>query len=500
MTTLIPKFDLKDGSSIPTGAINRPINLKLEETISVQDFGATGDGVTDDTAAIQAAFDAIYTNANGFNDVYASQGKLKALYFPKGNYKITSTVYFGSSTKYITGGGIIFAPDAIIMAENTDPASFGMVIRNIIQGYFENIQIRNIVGGSALRLTCISDTIFNRLMAGATGTYCLKLSSLHYNVQYLNVGVGQHATVNGAEYGIYYNNEADDGIVGLAGMVICNFTNIGCSATTNNFWFEQNGPSPDGWISGQVSFDTVDTEGVSVPGGTNFVVKNFARAVKISNVWSETEGIFQFINCENILFENSSLTNGQQPGMFFENCGLVTLINCIIANRPVFTGTTKYLTYNSCLLQSYSAREIIANNQGSVENVSFINSRAIQQQNTYNLPSVPTYSAGVIYIYVMGTRANIAGLNTLITYVDTLGATQTVRAFGQYPSTYNVSTSNMEIPFSLANYASGFSMVAYTRAGPARLRRIRRLRTGDPRAGRELRGELLAHQRPGAGG
>ena len=55
MTTLIPKIDLKNGGSTPAGAINRPINQKIQEFVSVNDFGAVGDGTTDDTAAIRAA-------------------------------------------------------------------------------------------------------------------------------------------------------------------------------------------------------------------------------------------------------------------------------------------------------------------------------------------------------------------------------------------------------------------------------------------------------------
>lgn len=59
------------------GAVARTASDKLRDTVSVKDFGAVGDGVTDDTAAIQAAISASYG---------------KKLFVPDGTYKMLSSV------------------------------------------------------------------------------------------------------------------------------------------------------------------------------------------------------------------------------------------------------------------------------------------------------------------------------------------------------------------------------------------------------------------------
>jgi hypothetical protein len=93
MTTLIPKYDLMNGGSTPTGAINRPINLKLGDFISVMDFGAVGDGTTDDTTAIQNAINTATIGTNG-----------QTIYFPKGTYLVSGLTITSSSGNNNTTG------------------------------------------------------------------------------------------------------------------------------------------------------------------------------------------------------------------------------------------------------------------------------------------------------------------------------------------------------------------------------------------------------------
>lgn len=69
-----------------TGAVTTTVQDKLRESVSVKDFGAVGDGVTDDTAAVQAAI------AAGT----ASSVTPYAIYFPTGSYRITSSLTCGA--------------------------------------------------------------------------------------------------------------------------------------------------------------------------------------------------------------------------------------------------------------------------------------------------------------------------------------------------------------------------------------------------------------------
>ena len=165
MTTLIPKFDLKNGGSTPTGAINRTIYQKLSDTISVKDFGAVGDGTTDDTTAI--------TNAIA----YAVANEQPTINFPSGNYLVTSTIVIdhngvcleGESSRVsgnsVTGGPINQAYGTRIKYTGTSAAI--KVSRAAVTpvppestNFIENICIRN------MQINCTS--------AAQYGLHCIK--------------------------------------------------------------------------------------------------------------------------------------------------------------------------------------------------------------------------------------------------------------------------------------------------------------------------------------
>lgn len=174
MTTLIPKYD--QGS---TGAINRPFNLKLEETISVKDFGAVGNGVVDDTTAMNAAFSSGASN----------------IYFPAGTYNVSSSLTIPPNTS-VYGDGSKVTILKYIGTSGTDFINF-----TINKDYptrspntFSDIQINgNSLANNGLVLFRVSYVTINRVWVqnclkngiyiqgdGTTSTYAYTLGS-YYN-------------------------------------------------------------------------------------------------------------------------------------------------------------------------------------------------------------------------------------------------------------------------------------------------------------------------------
>lgn len=139
------------------GAVPRALQSKDRDVVSVKDFGAAGDGTTDDTAAIQAAIDAA--------------GGPSTVYFPAGTYLITSTINITRDRTQLRCAGIWvtvfkFQPTANDVMFSFDNANANQLINQC-----------SITGGCAFTST---DTSYAKIGVQVNDGSCITLKDIHF--------------------------------------------------------------------------------------------------------------------------------------------------------------------------------------------------------------------------------------------------------------------------------------------------------------------------------
>lgn len=79
---------------------SRSIQLKLDDIVNVRDFGATGDGTTNDTDAINRALSQIYKTPNQINGLLPR----RTIYFPGGTYITSNTIQIPPNARLVGDG------------------------------------------------------------------------------------------------------------------------------------------------------------------------------------------------------------------------------------------------------------------------------------------------------------------------------------------------------------------------------------------------------------
>jgi hypothetical protein len=219
------------------------VQTKLRQTVSVKDFGAVGDGVTDDTAAIKAA-----------RDYAASSGA--AIVFPQGDYKYSVSPNWGVSNLqviaqgrvrlYYTGTGNALIFDAGTTAGDlvynvnfgndnkfhvfaTSSALNGVYVRSVHHSYI-GVDVHGCGTSSAgLLVEFAVCTTFNVVVSGNEGGWYL--SAKPYNGYLLDKRLAGETTsycqfpnpiVEGVTIGINLKNTLGNNFIGG--------TSEGCSA------------------------------------------------------------------------------------------------------------------------------------------------------------------------------------------------------------------------------------------------------------------------------
>ena len=156
-----------------TGAVTRTTASKLADTVSVKDFGAVGDGTTDDTAAIQAAINSL-----------PSRGGIVT--FPAGKFRTTAKITVKS---YVTlqGAGKFGGTDTYDQGSTTIYGNHsGTAILSLVGSVsctISDLDLQSVSGGPYPQ----SGLLLGRSTSASAGYHSIKRISVYGSYQVANV-------------------------------------------------------------------------------------------------------------------------------------------------------------------------------------------------------------------------------------------------------------------------------------------------------------------------
>ena len=279
-----------------TGAVSTTVQAKLRQTVSVKDFGATGDGSTDDTTAISNAITYVSTNGG-------------AVYFPAGTYKTSSTLTISSPNVTLYGDN----KDASIILANAD--SFNVITIGTGANYTE---IRNLcVKGGAT-----TDTTAQYSILCSTASTPTKVTIDNCRLTNANSGI----SIGSGTYWSVTNNQFDTLIGKTSGR------GYGVLSPEN---------SQFGIISGNHFVGTTNNgrHGVYLSVAcsntlvSNNIVDSFNQSAFVISSTSAQPGCFQNVITSNIIRNGGTVGTVESSGIVIDgNCGYNTVSNNNILN------------------------------------------------------------------------------------------------------------------------------------------------------------------------
>lgn len=241
------------GSGTGTAELSQTVETKLRQTISVKDFGAVGDGVTDDTVAVHAAFDKAKTTG-------------QSVYFPAGKYRVTS----GYTNATLRGDVTIFGEGLDYAASNASQVNTSCIVLDSISGasfFYEQtadnqLTVNNMVFACAQYVldrkffvtsaACrhnfynVNFVAVEQPFVYLAGTY-FQLNA-YRNIRFTNSGSFHSKTTSLiSTFMLIENCDVEGAIPANTEKVICNLTGVRQLQATN-FLIEPSIPSA-GWIA-----------------------------------------------------------------------------------------------------------------------------------------------------------------------------------------------------------------------------------------------------------
>ena len=250
-----------------TGATARTIDSKLKDVVSVKDFGAVGDGTTNDTTAIQAALD------SGATEVVMPPG----IYITTGvEIKAASTIEvfkgIGNATLKLTTGAsrialavkktFVRVSDLIITSSGTSADgnnTVGVKQESIAYTHYKNLRVTNFSLRGMQIIQGVYNTFENLIIQGCT--YGLSLEASLVNGFGCTAFTVDSAYITGCKRGIYHQSGVN-GIYKLCIMEYC-----GDAVSSDGAFHMQNG----GATLINCYWEANNRNIVSIEGGIEFI-------------------------------------------------------------------------------------------------------------------------------------------------------------------------------------------------------------------------------------
>jgi len=361
-----------------SGAVAKTVQTKLRQNVSVLDFGAVGDGVTDDTAAIQAALN----SSSNVNLVEGYTYLITQLSMPsntrlwgRGALKVKNST---NNNAIINGGSTNIVLEGFSLDGNyaNQTSGSGIVLSTVTNSAIKNVTVTNVYGTGIL------------ISAGSKNSVTGCVVS----------GCGQNAAGYGiylfaSSYNLVCNNTVSNNCIGIvietSGVLTALYNTItGNVSTANRAAFTQSGAGIHIECSAgnSVNYTEVSGNTSSLNAGpgvsqTNGVGNNFTGN-QLSN--NSLAGISTAVATNTLISGNTCIANGAgaaagyQCGFLFDSAGSgstglvigneisgsVEGVKTFGTSALVFVGNDVRNNSSSAMNLSGTGTDVTANNKG----------------------------------------------------------------------------------------------------------------------------------------
>lgn len=340
-----------------TGAVARTINNRASDVFNVKDYGAVGDGSTNDTSSIQAAADALRAVGRG------------TLYFPDGRYVVAGIITLGDGRTYNGSGGLPYNANFTVKGNGINSSVIIQTSNNASNPtLYINVDNTNVgsVGVRRARSKCEVFELGFRTSSGTSSNAAIKVLSSSdgssetvgpVSIHNIDIGFDDFSgTTGGWVYGIRIENPWK---VVLHNIFGCGTNNNAITIISGSCGNGSNGAGSGALIDliggtnvmmtniyasffqqgiRQLPFTTT-VDGITSLAAQGYNISNFQTVAVIESLHIYPGKYPSAINLSNFLFDQGNAVNNSLP-----NYGVI--IDCNVADNNYFRGQVVIMNGN----------------------------------------------------------------------------------------------------------------------------------------------------------